>query len=81
MSNKKFQWKRPKNKDTLYLVSKFDHITSEPVPIAILDWEHAKLFHDHNEYYSIVSYELNKLDEDTIKNYRFKIKKIPGWDF
>jgi len=81
MSNKDFQWKSPKNKNKLYLVFKFDYLTSEPVPIGILDWEHAKLFHENNEYYSIVPYELNKLDKDTIKNYKFKIRKIPGWDF
>lgn len=80
MSNKEFQWTSPTNKDKLYLVSKFDYFTSEPVPIAILDWEHAKLFHDNNEYYSIVPYELNKLDKDTIKNYKFKIRNFPGWD-
>ena len=81
MSNKVFQWKSPKNKNILYLVFNFDYLTSEPVPIAILDWEHAKLFHEYNERYSIVPYELNRIDKDTVKNYKFKIKKIPGWDF
>lgn len=75
MQSREFRWSKPKTKDTLFLVFNFDYETSEPVPIALLDWEHAKKFHKANPHFSIVPYTLNKIDEDTVRSYRFKIKK------
>lgn len=77
-----FKWSKPsKPNDTLYLVFGFDFKTAEPVPIALLDWEHAKEFNKANPRFSIVPYKINEMDDVTIKNYKFRIKKIPGWDF
>ena len=76
-------WKKVKNKTKkLYLVFMFDFMTAEPVPIVICDWEHAKLIDEHcKSKVTIVPYELNEIDYDTIKNYKFRFPKIPGWDF